>query len=529
MPSHKKMSAFVIHPHSSVIMNVAARALHEPTHEQRLVLDEVAKGNNVFFTGNAGTGKSFLLEHVICAMKEKYGAGDAVERLAEFHKKVAVCATTGIAATHIAGQTLNAALGLGAINLYRDFRGMQTRQAMQRIRGWEVLIIDECSMMSADFWEHVETLLREIRRDGRPAGGLQLVFSGDFFQLPPVTKTTAVDDGGGKDTIPDYLKRITENHPLKRFANAGYAFMAPAWERADLRHVVLKQVHRQKEQLLVNALNSIREGGNSVKARNALRFIVRTCGRPINVEGGIVPTQIFARNRDVDDTNSEEMKKLVDARALTYTMSGKDDVALDVFVLRTTKVGSEERDKALGLLQKADFFRDCLIRVVMPLCVGAQVMMMKNIDPEGGYVNGTRGVVVGFVSKGAKFMNDTVGETDEWALNTWPGTHLPIVRFGDKSERIVQPARFTYTMHGVGECSRLQVPLKPAWAITVHKSQGLTLDAVCVSLRDMFAVGQAYVALSRARSLDGLQILDWDLECIKTDTEVIDFYKRMDK
>jgi hypothetical protein len=149
-------------------------------------------------------------------------------------------------------------------------------------------------------------------------------------------------------------------------------------------------------------------------------------------------------------------------------------------------------------------------------------MLLRNLDVEQGLVNGSRGVVVGFVSVDEHEPSTSAAAAD---IAAWGGSELPVVRFSDGLEMTVEPARFTTLVHGFGEVSRLQVALKLAWAITVHKSQGLTLDRVRVSLRSMFAVGQAYVALSRARSLRGLEIVDWEGASIKSpDPAVAKFY-----
>jgi len=540
----------------------------------RLVCDE---GRNVFFTGNAGTGKSFLLEHIIRRLRAKYGE-------AEFKERVAVTATTGIAATHIGGQTLNAALGVGALNSYRDFRGMFAPQFRARIRKWRVLIVDEVSMMSGELLEELERRLCELRRAPAtqramlmasngigfgpvnaasstsfvepPAGGLQMVFSGDFYQLPPVSKD------------------IRGATPPDAFLNFGYAFFAPAWTRCALAHVMLRRVFRQRDEALVGALNSIREGRDSKRARNALRLIVRTCMRPLLAEEGgdekerrVVPTQLFSRNKDVDEMNDLQLRAVAPDRDDMVRFTARDEV-----FPQTSRIVADEEDgsastvaptsaaptakktipemfaqraraaekkrvqlqrheirRAEEALLRSDFFRDALVRRTVDVCVGAQVMLLKNLDTANARVNGSRGVVVDFVEVSALVFDDSLrarvcGGLDEATLDVWSGARLPVVRFTDGADLIVPPVRFCVQYTSLGECARTQVPLKLAWAITVHKSQGMSLDAVRVSLRSMFAVGQAYVALSRARSLEGLEVLDWDMECLRTHPAVVQFY-----
>lgn len=440
--------------------------------EQRCVLDAVLQGRNVFFTGNAGTGKTFLLKQIVEALQEKHGEA--------FNDLVAVTATTGIAATHIfGGITLNAALGVGAPNTYRDFRTMHRPQNRLRIRRWRTLIIDECSMLSAEFFQEMEASLCEVRDSTLPAGGLQLVIAGDFFQLPPVTKST------------------TPGTPADAFLNFGYTFQAPAWRRCRLQHVLLKHVYRQQDAEFLSLLNAVRDGGSA--ARHAVRRLVELCNRPIDTSGGIKPTQVFSRNKDVDDMNTQALAKLTGTKV---AFGSKDDIVIEPH-LRAP--GSERAlGDALLKLRRSEFFRDCQASNSLRLCAGAQVMLLKNMDLNAGLVNGSRGVVVRFSASGA-----------------------PIVRFAVGAEVEVPAVKFSSAVAGMGECIRVQVPLKLAWAITVHKSQGMTLDLVRISLRSIFAVGQAYVALSRARSLAGLEIIDWDENCARTDHAVGAFHARL--
>ena len=186
--------------------------------EQLEVLRLVAEGCNVFFTGSAGTGKSFTLERVVEALRVRYPDE------ATFREKVAVTATTGVAATNVGGQTLNSALGLGAPQTRKDFRNMLHPRTKARLRAWDVLVVDEVSMLSGEFLEEVEPMLRLARDNDLPAGGVQIVFAGDFFQLPPVTKAPegARGGAGGAGGAPA---------PSDAFHNFGSAYHAPARRR----------------------------------------------------------------------------------------------------------------------------------------------------------------------------------------------------------------------------------------------------------------------------------------------------------
>lgn len=527
--------------------------------EQCAVLRLVDDGHNVFFTGSAGTGKTFLLERIIALMKKKYVTKDA------FRRRVAISATTGVAATHIGGQTLNAVLGVGVANRKCDIRRkMMSPQVARRLSDLHVIIVDECSMLSAEMLEELESNFRVIRngrrtkssplghrlatdatstRDDRhdpAAGGLQIILAGDFFQLPPIWKPAPA------------------SAPSDVFMNFGYAFVAPAWRRCNFRTVMLKQVFRQKDEALIQALHEIRRGPESVKARNALRRIVQTCSRPLDdfeKNTGIIPTQIFARNEDVNRTNDGHMDNLVRGTLRQVVTFVAQDSTIPIHEGNRKSISPDdskynEKDPSKPVSTNtsnthdasiASFFKECIAQDRLQLCVGAQVMLLRNLDVSTSRVNGSRGVVIGFADK--HFIVTSVqrgGEpytecgrkcagsfVDVAMLKNWTGCSVPIMRFSDGAELAILPCRFSGYIYDIADCDRVQVPLKLAWAITVHKSQGMSLDAAKLSLRSMFAMGQAYVALSRVRSLEGLQILDWSMDCLRTDPLVIDFYKRL--
>lgn len=489
---------------------------------QRRVLRLVEAGRNVFFTGSAGTGKSFLIERIVSDLGEKYGPDPD-----EFKRRVALTAPTGIAATNIGGQTLCSALGVGVPQRSRDFRSILMPKNAARVRDWDVLIIDEVSMLSGEFLEETDAVMRLARKDNRPFGGVQLILAGDFFQLPPVTKP------------------IAPGTPSDAFTNACYAFQAPVWRRLGLEVVLLENVYRQSEVEMVSMLQDLRRGD-----RSALERLVRAAASSASSSSSsddrdirdIRPTHIFSRNRDVDEMNERELERGGGGGALVE-FEAFDSVEVDAGVRR------EGFDAARKRLWQSAFFRtDCQATAKLRLRVGAQVMLLKNAACRR-LVNGSRGVVEGFVSSsdvGGIRSRLKAGCTDDVvffgsaadalaALDAWDrNARFPLVRFaGEASPRIVLPARFASTVHGVGEASRVQSPLKLAWAITVHKSQGMSIDRVLISLRDMFAAGQAYVALSRVRTLAGLEIVDGDVApastTVRVDPAVVAFYARLDR
>ncbi|PNH01360.1 ATP-dependent DNA helicase PIF1 [Tetrabaena socialis] len=457
---------------------------------QQEVTDKVLRGESVFFTGSAGTGKTFLLNTILQCLKEKWGD--------LYGERVAVTAMTGIAATHIEGTTFNAAMGIGAPSRYRDFLTMHRKDVRARIKAMYVLVVDECSMMSGEMFAIVEFMLRTIRKNSRPAGGLQLILCGDFFQLPPITKISMADPPPQRDA----------------FTNYGYAFQAPSWRQvfSEGNHIVLTRIFRQSDESFAAVLNSIRLGEEGVKQITAR--LVAECSREVTCAEGIKPTQIFARNADVDRINMAELAALP-GDAVQFR-------SVDEYAL---KAGVEE-----SKTQK-DFLRDCIAAHDISLKEGAQVMLLKNLDPMGGLVNGSRGVVTGYVhaslalAAACAFLTPTqLAEATSVLAKGPPGFKVPVVRFVSGKEFGILPAIFRHDVPGVVECKRTQIPLKLAWTITIHKSQGLTLDAAQVSLVGMFAPGQAYVALSRARSKEGLEIVGWDNKIVPVNKVVAAFY-----
>ncbi|KAG2485349.1 hypothetical protein HYH03_015930 [Edaphochlamys debaryana] len=469
---------------------------------QERVVDRVCAGRSVVFTGSAGTGKTFLLNVILQRLREKYGED-------EFKDRVAVTAMTGIAATHIQGTTFNAVIGLRVPTTYANFMCMLRKDNVTRICRLDMLVVDECSMMSAELFELFVFMMAMIRRKSQPAGDLQLVFSGDFFQMPPVCKQ----------------QQLSKDIDANAFTNFGYAFQAPSWplvfQRED--HIMLTNIFRQADACFAAQLNTIRVG--TADAIATLADLVAACSRPVECADGIKPTQVYARNADVDRVNTAELLALP-GEPVTYA-------AIDEVVLRSALTSNNSSTS--NNVSAKDHFKDCMASASLQLKVGAQVMLLKNLDTAAGLVNGSRGVVVAFLSKARALQEarEYLGAAQladaALACAKTPAVQVvPVVRFVNGRELAVTPALFVQQILGRGECRRVQLPLKLAWTVTIHKSQGLTLDAVQVSLSGMFVPGQAYVALSRARTLSGLEILDWDRRVVPPDEGVREFYASLE-
>lgn len=390
-------------------------------------------GKNVFLTGSAGSGKTYLLNRYIRYLRR--------------HKVgVSVTASTGLAATHLNGRTIHSWSGIGVREAMseKDFDTLQRdKRARKRYLKTKVLIIDEVSMIHAYQLDLIDQVARHMLEPLLPFGGLQVVLCGDFFQLPPVA---------GDST------------PYGRFA-----FDSIAWETAQFYTCYLHEQHRQGNDPLLNVLNDIRSGNTGEHTKVPLRTRYKKAPT-----GTVQPTKLFARNINVDSINLKELNAL----------NGTENLFL------MTTQGSAPLVEAL--------IRSCPAPSELKLKTKARVMFVKNAS-DGSYVNGTLGKVKSFDSEGMPIVetfdgNVVVAEYDDWKY--------------EENDRVLATIS--------------QVPLKLAWAITVHKSQGMTLDAAEMDLSDAFEPGMGYVALSRVRSLSGLNLLGLNETALSVHPKILD-------
>ncbi|XP_054742874.1 ATP-dependent DNA helicase PIF1 [Anastrepha obliqua] len=404
--------------------------------EQLEVLRACTSGKSVFFTGSAGTGKSFLLRKIISALPPD---------------GTVATASTGVAACLIGGTTLHAFAGIGGgdYGLQRCIE-LASRPASGQIwRKCKRLIIDEISMVDGQYFEKIEAVARHVRKNDRPFGGIQLILCGDFLQLPPVVKSD---------------NNIT---PTKNFC-----FQSNAWEKCIECVFELNEVHRQSDPEFVKILNHIRIGHVNEEIAKRLRATSKQ-----KIEGdGILATQLCSHTNDAQSINESKLESL-DGEKILFRAEDSD--------ASITKQLDSQVQATSNLYLK----------------INAQVMLLKNINIAAGLVNGARGIVVR-IEKG-----------------------VPVVRFKNNREYLCKHEKWIIKTASGGTITRRQVPLKLAWAFSIHKSQGLTLDCVEMSLSKVFEAGQAYVALSRAKSLDSLRILDFDPKQVWANAQVLQFYK----
>lgn len=398
-------------------------------------------GRNVFVTGPAGSGKTYLVNRFI-----KY--------LRDNDINVGITASTGIAATHMGGVTIHSWSGIGvAADLSpADIDSMVEKEYLfKRFDKVRVLIIDEVSMLHHFRLDLVNRVFKAMKRNDKPFGGIQVVLCGDFFQLPPIA-------------------RFGE-------PRAQFVYASEAWEEADFTVCYLIEQFRQQDDAALSVLTEIRSGVISETTRKHLasRHNVRSPKYTTS-------TKLFTHNVDVDVLNDAELEKVEGGEIVEYTMEMRG------------------REALAQLLKKS-----CLAPEVLRLKTGARVMCVKN-NFEAGYVNGTLGIVVS--------CNSETGPT----IRTVSGKVIPISMASWKIEE-----------DGKTKAEILQYPLRLAWAITVHKSQGMSLDAVEVDLSKSFEPGMGYVALSRVRTLEGLTILGMNEMALRVHEDARAFEDQMKK
>lgn len=509
----------------SIRAAVAKKTREQPakvflSEEQQHVLALVVEHKkSVFFTGSAGTGKSVLMREIITSLRKKY---------VREPDRVAVTASTGLAACNVGGVTLHsfAGIGLGKQEVPELVRNIKKNQkAKHRWMRTKVLILDEVSMVDGDLFDKLEAIARQIRNNGRPFGGIQLVVTGDFFQLPPV---------------PDH-GRV-----------AKFAFDAATWKTTIEHTIALHHVFRQKDPgefsilhnpnfttdkttVFAGMLNEMREGRLQQSSINAFRNLSRPLGELHDIEA----TELFPTRSEVELANNTRLGNLMGE---THVFEARDGGAI---------TDQAQRDKLL---------QNCMAPQTITLKKGCQVMLIKNVDDS--LVNGSIGRVMGFMDE-TKFDGYTRTDREDAPLNA-DGTftsqidndstipladsiHIkkktmepmftssrrwPVVRFiiadGTTRDFLCMPESYKIELpNGEVQASRQQIPLILAWALSIHKAQGQTLERVKVDLGKVFEKGQAYVALSRATNMAGLQVLRFDPKKVNAHERVRNFYSNL--
>jgi ATP-dependent DNA helicase PIF1 len=403
------------------------------TQNQALII--LKTGANVFLTGEPGAGKTHTVNEFV-----GYLRSHGIEP--------AITASTGIAATHIHGQTIHSWSGIGirkSLSPYDLDKIASTEYLVRRIQKTRILIIDEISMIDGYTLDLVDAVCRTIKQVEEPFGGLQVVLVGDFFQLPPISRRDEI--------VP-------------------FAFESNVWRAMKPLVCYLTEQHRQSDQEFLALLSAIRRNDNM--AEHMIHLEKRIISEDDSFEHSENMTRLFAHNADVDTINIAALQS-IEGPTNTYTMNSKGG------------------DSMVASLKKG-----CLSPEKLELKIGAIVMCTKN-NTQKGFVNGTTGILVRFE----------------------PGSKYPIIQTKDGEEITIEPMDWSIEEDGKVKASITQVPLRLAWAITIHKSQGLSLDSALMDLRQVFEYGQGYVALSRVRTLEGLYLAGWNEQTFQVHPRIL--------
>jgi len=405
---------------------------------QDIALNILKSGQNVFITGAAGTGKTYLLDNFITYLNDN-------------SVNPAIVAPTGIAASHLGGQTIHSFFAIGIReNIDDEFIAslLDKKHLRTRFNKLTVLIIDEISMVSPSLFESMDKILREFKMAFLPFGGVQVVLSGDFFQLPPISK---------------------------KISQKKFAWQALAWKDLDFRTCYLQKKYRQDDDKLIAVLDEIRSGNITNKTHEILESVYN---KDLDID--FKPTKLYTHNIDVDRINLRELEQ-IDSKSYVF------------------------EHKATGTKKNIEkIFKTSLIVEELELKKGAVVIFIKN-NLNKNYVNGTIGVVIGFTQDDNFPIIKTptrkiVASEEDWKIE------------GDNQKVL---AKVT------------QIPLRLAWAITVHKSQGMSLDVAEIDLSKTFEVGQGYVALSRVKSIKGLKLIGLNDMALRVDSTILQIDERI--
>jgi len=411
------------------------------TQQQQKALDLVKSGKNIFITGKAGTGKSFVIKEI------KKELGD----------KLTICSSTGVSAIQIEGTTIHSLFSLRVLDepkedIYKRLKQPYSLEKFEEIKYIHTLLIDEVSMLSEKVLVYVDYLLRKVRNVDLPCGGVQMIFVGDFLQLPKLDK---------------------QENEIKN---------SKIWQQQlEVQEIYLNEVVRQKDEKFIMFLEKVRNRTIDRELHEMFKELEKN-----QLQDPIMLMSSNAKAKEENDKKVNELKTLEKTFPMQILFSKSD-------------------------WELKDFLKILLAQQELLLKEEMRVMLIRNLDIEKGLVNGAIGTVIDLKSG------------------------IPIVRFDNGEERAIHYEKFLKEQHNpktkrmdkIVEVS--QIPLIHAYALTIHKSQGLTLEKAKVDLQGSFETGQAYTAVSRVKEWKNLQVINYQSRFIITNESMVEYYKSLEQ
>ena len=436
------------------------------TDQQQQVFDKYINKENIFITGPGGTGKTHLIKEI-------------VNHARKTDRKFQVCALTGCAAILLmcSASTLHTFAGIGlATGTIEQVVDKVLKNRYKR-RNWnkiDLLIVDEVSMLSLKIFKILDIIGRKIKKKlNIPFGGIQLIFSGDFYQLPPV----------GDEDDPESVQ---------------FCFETPLWNETfipETNELALTKIHRQTDPTYIKILNNIRVG----KITTSTITTLTECTKKTYSNNKTRPTILLPRRRDADKINYNELNKLDETTEKIYNTTPvlQEDVPLTAQQIQNLMLFTDQEKE-----YEINYLRENIIaEKQIKLRIGTVVMCIANLNLEGPtpIVNGSQGIIIDYID------------------------NYPKVKFNNGIIQVITP--HVWSSEKIPGIAIKQIPLIYAWAITIHKAQGLSLDTALIDIgNQIFECGQTYVALSRVKSLDGLYLKGFDYKKIRINRKVNKFY-----
>lgn len=436
--------------------------------QQMEVVTSFKNGENIFLSGMAGSGKSTIIKFIIDYCKNQ-------------EINYSIIAPTGCAAILVNGITIHSFFGMD-FNIEENVKNNQDyllyinkiknnvnklhkkyKKKYNLIKNTDVLIIDEISMVSNVMFENISDMLKIIKKCNKPFGGIQLILSGDFYQLPPINNT--------------------------------FCFKSDEWKICNTKNYILTKNYRQKSD---KKFKSILKHLRNDYLTNDDIILLKNCEKNILSNNDVKPTQLHSLNKYVNNVNDKLYKQQLEL--MTDKFKNTDIIYNKIY----KPIYKNNNSKLYASSTNYD--------VDIELCIGAQIIITYNINVELGLVNGTRGIIKDLYDNYITII-DTFGNTH--FIYYYKLNHT-LETFNDNGEKIIDKyIEFEF------------LPVKLAYALSIHKSQGMTLDCAIINFSNIFSTGQAYTALSRVVSLNNLQILNFNPNVFINNKEVLEFYKNI--